>query len=416
MKNNNRTNKYKIIAGVLLLGVFLCLLPVRFVQAASATITISSEEEEIRVGDTLKIEITIRADATIGDFEAFISYDDSIFEFYSAVSCITGGAGVLKVADIGASPSDQDRTYSVYFKALAQGACEVNLYDRPIVYGYTDGTEMSVTAMSKTFSVLPADNASDDSSLAALHLVDNQTKTVALTPNFSTEITEYYASVPFESVLLFVSAITSDDKAEVEVFGETELQPGNNEVLVTVTAENGVRTVYTVYVYRAETGELIQPTVIPEKPEADLEPGILAEQTENGIILTEYHTYTVCDKPEEFTVPDGYVPTTLLLNSVSVTAYGKEGAEHLLLLVLKNEAGEVSWYCYDRTEQTLQKVRNEEFVITQVIESNEAESQEALLQYQVQQTGLSFAIAFVSGLCFVLLMIILWLCIKHRKN
>ena len=73
--------------------LLLAVVPTKKVEAASATITLSTDTEEIHAGDTVEVKLTISADATIGDFEAFLSYDDTIFEFYSAASCITGGAG-----------------------------------------------------------------------------------------------------------------------------------------------------------------------------------------------------------------------------------------------------------------------------------------------------------------------------------
>ena len=170
--------------------LLLAVWPGRTVQAASATITLSTDMEEIHAGDTVEVKLTIQADATIGDFEAFLTYDETIFEFYSASSCITGDAGFLKIADIGASPSSQDRTYHLYFKALTQGECEIALYDRPVVYGYTDGQEMSVTGVSKSFSVLPAYDASDNNLLSALYIVDNRAKTVNLSPLFLADVTE----------------------------------------------------------------------------------------------------------------------------------------------------------------------------------------------------------------------------------
>lgn len=413
---NQRQNRNRVAVGAVLFLLVLVCLPVRAVRAASATITLTAKEEEIRVGDTVEIRLTIKADAVIGDFEAFINYDDSVLEFYSAVSCITGGAGFLRVADVGASPSEQDRTYRIYFKAIAQGDCEIAIYDRPVVYGYNDGVEMSVTGVSKLFSVLPAEDASSDSRLSALYLVDNHTQLVALTPVFSTGVTEYYAAVPYESESLIVSAIASDEKAEVEVLGGQELNFGNNEVLITVTAENSSKTVYTIYVYRAEVptqeSEETLPTEKPVMPES----GIAMEQEDGQTFVTEYHTYTVCDKPEAFLVPDGYIETSLKIGEIETKAYAKQGAEEFLLLVLQNEAGEVNWYCYDRVEQTLQRVKQEEFVVTQIIEKNEEALQEAIDQYQIQQMGLSVVIAFVSGICFVLLMVILWLCVRQKNR
>ena len=242
-------NIWRKIAGVMSFLLLLAVLPVQTVKAASATITISTDAEEIHAGDTVEVKLTISADATIGDFEAFLSYDDTIFEFYSAVPCITGDAGSLRILDKGASPSVQDRTYRIYFNALTQGECEVALYGRPMIYCYTDGTEMSVTGVSKTFSVLPSVTASDNSKLAALYLVSESGENVKLTPAFTSENQTYYGTVPYESEMVIVSAISADPRANVEVSGSEGLKPGNNEVLITVTAEDGSEKIYTVYVY-----------------------------------------------------------------------------------------------------------------------------------------------------------------------
>lgn len=407
------------IAGVVLLLLLLAVFPAQSALAASATITLTTDTEEIHAGDTVEVKLTIKADATIGDFEAFLSYDDTIFEFYSAASCITGGAGFLKVADIGASPSAQERTYRIYFKALVQGECEVALYDRPVVYCYTDGTEMSVTGVNKIFKVLPSFSASSNSRLSALYLVDDQPATVTLSPEFQPETTKYYAAVDYLSDMVIVSAIAEDSLANVEVSGGKNLSHGNNEVLITVTAEDGSRTVYTIYVYRSELMEEPEDPVAeePEEPVITLTPGISFEQSEEQTIVTEYHTYMVCGKPENFKLPDGYVPTTLMINGIQVDAYAKQGEnpEEFLLLVLRNEAGEINWYRFDRIEQTLQRVNEEEYVITQVIQSNDDSLKQAIKEYEAHQSMLTFAVALLFGICFVLLMIILWLCIR-RKN
>lgn len=419
MKKRNAKKSNKWIAGVVMMLLLLAVLPTQNVQAASATITLTTDTEEIHAGETVEVKLTISADATIGDFEAFLSYDDTIFEFYSAASCITGGAGFLKVSDIGASPSAQERTYRIYFKALTQGECELALYDRPVVYCYTDGSEMSVTGVNKIFNVLPSFSASDNSRLAALYLVDNRPATVTLTPAFSPENTSYYAAVKYESDMVIISAIAEDSLANVEVAGGKNLNLGNNEVLITVTAEDGSRTVYTIYVYRSEFEEEPEEPVTeePEVPAITLIPGIAFEENGEQVLVTEYHTYTVCEKPEEFVLPDGYVQTTLMINEIQVSAYARQGdnPEEFLLLVLKNDAGEVNWYRYDRVEQTLQRVNEEEYVVTQVVQSNDEGLKEAIKEYEAHQSMLTFAVSLLFGICLVLLMIILWLCIR-RKN
>ena len=428
MKIRNVKKQNKWMAGVMMLLLLLAVVPVKTVEAASATITLTTDAEEIHAGDTVEVKLTISADATIGDFEGFLSYDDTIFEFYSAASCITGGAGFLKVSDIGASPSAQERTYRIWFKALTQGECEVALYDRPVVYCYTDGTEMSVTGVNKIFSVLPSFSASDNSYLSALYLVDNQPKTVELSPSFTQETQTYHGVVPFEATMVIVSAIAEDSLADVKVEGGKNLEIGNNEVLITVTAENGSKRIYTIYINRGEY--VAEPTPVPEGPDnpasptdtpkepvITYEPGIGFETEEEQVLVTEYHTYTACEKPATLTLPDGYVETTLMINNLQVTAYAKQGGnpEEFLLLVLRNDAGEVNLYRYDRVEQTLQRVKEEEYVITQVIESNDESLKTAIAEYQMHQSILTFAVALLIGICLALLAVILWLCIR-RKN
>ena len=410
-------NIWRKIAGVMSFLLLLAVLPVQTVKAASATITISTDAEEIHAGDTVEVKLTISADATIGDFEAFLSYDDTIFEFYSAVPCITGDAGSLRILDKGASPSVQDRTYRIYFNALTQGECEVALYGRPMIYCYTDGTEMSVTGVSKTFSVLPSVTASDNSKLAALYLVSESGENVKLTPAFTSENQTYYGTVPYESEMVIVSAISADPRANVEVSGSEGLKPGNNEVLITVTAEDGSKTKYTIYLYRAEVAKEPDTTPAPENAGILAKPGILFEEKEGQVLVTEYHTYTVCEKPEDMVLPDGYVQTSLMINGIQVTAYAKQGEapEEFLLLILKNDAGEVNRYRYDRIEQTLQRVNEEEYVVTQVIQGNDESLKKAIQEYEFHQSLLTFTVALLSGICVVLLIVIVWLCIR-RKN
>ena len=414
---NNRKNRkkwYKAVRVVVFLYVLLCAIPNSFVQGASATITLDTQAEEIRVGDIVEVQLTLRADVTIGDFEAFLSYDDTIFEFYSSVSCITGGAGILKIADIGASPSQQDRTYRIYFKALEIGDCEVSLYERPVVYSYTDGVELSVTGFSKTFTVLPLSSASSDNSLSALYLVDNFNQPIVLTPSFSSNVQMYATMVEYAVESFVLSAISTDDKASVEVLGNHELSVGVNEIVVKVTAEDGSELAYTIFIRRLEETESIKEV---ESPELIVESGIVAQTREEVVWLTQYHSYRASEKPEDFILPDNYIETVLLINGIQITAYVDKEAteEEFLLLILQNEAGEIGWYRYDRIEQTLQRVCEEEYIVTQVVQPNDEALQEALLQYEMQQKGLIVAIAVLFGVVLALLMVILWLCIR-RKN
>lgn len=402
------------------MAVFLLLLALWTVfareweaYAASVTITFSTDKEEVRVGDVVEVTMTLTSTDTMGDFEAYLNYDSTVLEFSSAPACIQGGGGRLRISDIGASASRQERSYKIRFLAAEPGSCSVSLYERPIVYGYSDGIEMSVTSVSKVITVLPAENASSNSRLSVLRILDGATQAVPLTPEFSPEVDTYFSAVPYDTTDLILSAIAEDSRSSVVVSGQQKLQFGSNEVNITVTAENGSVTKYTVYVYREP-----EPTraPLPEKPETV--PGVQFALGERAVLVTEYHTYTAVKRPESLLVPEGYEATYLFLNEIQVEAYAKKeaGSEELLLLVLRNEAGETNWYSYDRIEQTIQRVQDERFVIQQIVEAQDDALVKAVEQYKSNQELLLLVLALLCGFCLLLLALVVWLVLKRRRT
>ena len=75
---------------------------------------------------------------------------------------------------------------------------------------------------------------------------------VAISPVFSSNVTQYSASVPFEVSSLNVVALAEDANAKVSVYNP-QLEPGATTTLqITVTAENGATKSYFLYVSRAQ--------------------------------------------------------------------------------------------------------------------------------------------------------------------
>lgn len=383
--------------------------------AASVTITFSTNQEEIRVGDEVEVTMTLTSTDTMGDFEAYLDYDSMILEFSSAPACIQGGGGRLRISDIGASASRQERSYKIRFLATEAGSCTISLYERPIVYGYSDGMEMSVTSISRAITVLPAVNASGNSKLSVLRILDGTTQVVPLTPEFSPEVDTYFSAVPYDTTDLILSAIAEDSHSAVVISGQQKLQLGSNEVTITVTAEDGSATKYTIYVYReAEPA----PTEAPLPEEQNMVSGVSLALLEEAVLVTEYHTYTAVKRPESFLVPEGYEATYLFLNEIQVEAYAKKeaGLEELLLLVLRNEAGEINWYSYDRMEQTIQRVQEERFVIQQIVKSEDDALAAAVEQYKSNQELLLLVLALLCGLCLLLLALLVWFVLRRKRT
>ncbi|MBQ9767285.1 MAG: cadherin-like beta sandwich domain-containing protein [Lachnospiraceae bacterium] len=409
-------------------GLFLILLAATVLlgaretaQAAVATIELQTEAEEIRVDDEFEVTLTITAqplegetagDATIGDFEAHLMYDADIMEFVTAPSCITGGAGMLRISDIGASASAGTRKYVMRFRALERGESILTMYTMPMVYVYGSGDAMSVSNNELNLTVLPSRDASDNANLSALRVNPGK-----LSPAFATTIREYEVSVPNETTMIVVSALTEDGNATVGVSGSTNLQIGRNTVVVTVTAEDGTERRYYLYVTREE--ETVEPTEAPKEPDPEgFEAGVHAEERNGTVVLTYGGEYTVSAEADNYVAPTGYEETVLYLDGIKVKAYAKRDVpdSDFFVLILQNELGVSGYYRYDREEQTLQRYDEESIEIRQVVEEDNSALYETIDKYKSQQVLLLFLLAMFIALSVLLLLVMLHLYRRDRTD
>lgn len=380
------------------------------VHAAVATIDLQVEPEVVRVEDEFEVSILISAqpvdgetvqDALIGDFEAYLIYNADVMEFVTAPSCITGGAGMLRIADMGTSPSAGTRKYVIRFRALERGTADLSLDSRPMVYSYGTGNAMSVSSNVLNFAIEASKGASDNANLSALKVNPGK-----LSPAFATTVREYEVSVPYETEMIVVSALTEDENAGVGVNGTTGLQVGRNTVVVTVTAENGTEKRYYLYVTREEEAPV--PTTAPEKPQEDgYEKGLHAEGKDGSVFLNFAGSYKVAEDAGAYVAPTGYEETVLYVDGLRIKAYTKRDVPDsaFFVLVLEDELGSIGYYRYDREQQTLQRFGEDEIVIKQVVEEDNSELYERLDKYKSQQVLLLFLLAMFVALTVLLLLI-----------
>lgn len=380
------------------------------VHAAVATIDLQVEKEAVRVGEEFEVSLLISAqpvegettqDAVIGDFEAYLIYNADVMEFVTAPSCITGGAGMLRIADMGASPSEGTRKYVIRFLALERGVADLSLDSRPMVYSYGMGNAMSVSSNVLNFAIEASKDASDNANLSALKVNPGK-----LSPAFATTVREYEVSVPFETEMIVVSALTEDENADVGVNGTTGLQVGRNTVVVTVTAEDGTEKRYYLYVTREK--EAPEPTAAPEKPEEDgYEQGLHAEEKGGSVFLTFAGQYKVAEDAGAYVAPTGYEETILYVDGLRIKAYTKRDVpdSEFFVLVLVDELGSTGYYRYDREQQTLQRFGEDEIVIKQIVEEDNSALYETLDKYKSQQVLLLFLLAMFIALSVLLLLI-----------
>lgn len=369
--------------------------PMESVWAESATLELNVLNQEIRAGDEFEIELLVTTDVTLGDFEGYLTYDENLIEFVTGASCITGGGGMLKIEDIGASKTNTTRRYLLRFQALQQGQGEIAFYDTPMVYAYETGLTMSVLSNTLMLVTLPPLGASNNAQLQSLRVNPGK-----LFPSFSVNQTEYEVTIPYEKEQIIISALAQDSKATVKIEGNTGLEVGRNEVFVKVKAEDGTLQTYILYVTREEQ-VIVTPTSTPVVEEINREEGLqIIEIGQDRAELAMYSKFTVLTEAQGGKAPTGYEETWINIDGIPIKAYVKrEEQESEFYILMIETKGEPVYYRYDETEQTLQRFAPEEITIKNVLadDTNDKVLYDALTRYQSKQNVLLvFVILFAS--------------------
>lgn len=354
---------------IALLCVIFDLLPTVEVKAASATVTLSLKNTDIKLNDTFNVIVEVNADTEIGGFETFLSYDETRMKFIDGGSLVTGDDGILRISDMNPENIVTNRKYVLQFKAIEQGNAQIEAMDQAYVYTYEDSAEMSVSCNRLSISIGTDEKLSNNAKLYSLKISPG-----TLSPEFSTKTTKYTTEVESDVDELVISAMAQDGDAKVKTKGNKSLKPGNNEVNIIVTAPSGDEKTYTIIVAKKESmspdngqtntdGEEVIPTGDDSSENTELQDEILKEE---GLLVTEENNeiklqfeseYTIVPLEDPMLIPDGYEATTMILQDITVDAYEPIGAMpgDYVLLYMKHDGGEPRFYRYDKEERTIQR-------------------------------------------------------------
>ncbi len=389
--------------------------------AASAAVGFLLQETELSVGDTVNVYFTVEADVSIGDVEAYISYDPEYLEFRLATSSVAGGDGVLKVSDVFSSVTGTSKRYLIKFTALQPGTTAISVMNQPSIYQSENSQQMSVSSTVTNVVIAPATEASDNTRLGSLKISPG-----TLTPVFNPDTYVYRTSVSEETESLYVSALPEDDKSRVTISGNSALYTGENIVHIFVTAETGKIQEYIINVNKLSAE--VTPTEIPVPTEAPTPTPMPPEETgfewkleaaeEDGSVFLEgNYRFTVCELTPEITIPAGYQKTKLMISGISFPAYtpSANAGSDFALLVLKREGGEPALYRYDRAEKTIQRFMVEDIIVTrEESASQDTASDEIIEKYEKNVTTMSFIIAAVVALWLLTVIGMIYFALKAK--
>lgn len=135
-----------------------CMINCTFVEksasAASASISVKTENDKVVKGDTLYVIITVKSSEIIGGFQGCFSYDSSILKYVTGGSVMSGNDNEFYLTDLDKETQTNKIKYSVQFETRQTGSVSISLKKPYAVYSSDNSSEMSVASNSLNITVV----------------------------------------------------------------------------------------------------------------------------------------------------------------------------------------------------------------------------------------------------------------------
>ena len=316
MKNRKWKRIILSFMGMFLLLVFGITAAGKEALAASAVISLSSGEEEVKKGDVFAVIVTVESADEIGNVEMFVAFDSSCVSFIEDGKYTIGGDGLVLVSDWDESKNSSRKKYILEFKAKRPGVCKFSVGDQPGVFLADSNEQMSVSSINMAVTVLKknADIETEE--------MEEKKPEVGVTENSVTNTTEKTEGTTDTE---FLEENTYEAELETEISDREE--PDGTEL--------GIK----------------------NEQESELEPefGIHTTKAENETVITQYVKLTVKKVEDDTWIPNGYMETNIRIGGESVAAYMPEGdMERRIYLIYGTDGnGRTGFYEYNQKEGML---------------------------------------------------------------
>lgn len=241
---------------ILILSIFTLIVLSLLTCVNAATASISANKTNATVGENVTITVNVNAaswsisvgGATTGRMTGYNEdgVNQNASKQFSLSTATPGTYTVLMTGDV----TDQSSDYStpVSGSVTVVVTAPVETPDPPQNNNNTsNGGTTTTKPNNNNTTTKPTETKSSNSRLSSLKIAEG-----AIAPEFDSGIREYAINVSNEVTKLTIEAIADDLKSNVVVTGNEELQVGENTVEITVTAEDGSKTTYTIKAVRAD--------------------------------------------------------------------------------------------------------------------------------------------------------------------
>lgn len=285
----------RIFSILVSLCILLVLGTVALPASAAASASLSGTKT-VRAGDMLTLTLTVNGNGILGG-QGTLSYDTSLLTLKGTKQKIaspwvveTSGNTVIFYDNKQSNPINSAKsimTFSFQVKNNVATGSKISVSVSNLVLT----TQTAGETVGATYSATIAAPLSNNAKLSSL-TVSNAT----ISPQFQAGVYEYTAEVPFEIEVLEVSAKAAQTGAKVTIDNPALVPGKTTNVTISVKAESGAVTTYTIAVSRAQ-----DPNYVPDSnnkvlaiavEEYFLSPVFSTEKTEY-IVWLPYETTTI---------------------------------------------------------------------------------------------------------------------------
>lgn len=293
------TRMISIIASAVMALSVLCVSA----GAAGAEIFVS-DHYNVVVGNSVTVTLTVQGAA---GYDIWLAYDSNLLQYTGSDARVSASPGSLHVVDVDMTGSATKLQIALPFTTLAAGTTNITVAQQTLSDNNAD-TISDVVCGYSTIQIVNPPTYSSDSSLKALTVSPG-----TLSPQFASGKINYTMTVSSSTTQLTVSATPNHSAAKVNVTGHNNLQVGTNWVTVTVIAEDGTKTYYSIMVTRNASVTSPPPVVTPVVSAAPEEP-------EAYVILPDGSTAKVANKIPQEKIPVGFDLSKTTVDAVEVPA------------------------------------------------------------------------------------------------
>lgn len=322
--------------------------------AYAANVNGSISSANAVIGENVTLTVNLSSSVEIWGIQVYIQYDSSKLDFVSGSSgsaSVNGGNGrIFLYSD---TCESKNVTATLVFKAKEAGSHNVYLTADSSVYD-SDVVKMNLVASTGVITAVSEAPVSADNNLKDLtvYVEDENGNTTNgwFWPAFNKDTTQYYLNVEGNAKKLAITANANSGTSTVSL-NNPELVVGNNNITITVKAQDGSTKTYVIAVTKAERETESESQTESKNPDETTGGD---QNTSNKKVTIGNKTYTITDYNNEMTLPEGYEIVDYDYKGNNIKALKGLGTG-LILVAFVDDTSNVKSFVYDETADDFYK-------------------------------------------------------------